>query len=305
MDFNFKDEKSKKIFEKQTNHSKPKNRNHNKGYKKKDSFSIDKTKIPKDTREVLNNLKDIDNFNLKLNKFARFDISDIKKTNEEKFIFYRNKAKDLEDIEIKINFGDFNFKDNIENQEKYIKAIFKKNIQNFSFKTDYRLLIGSEQSIYETSLRLHHIYGIPYIPASAIKGVARSYIIIEKFDSKEEKALEDKDFKKVFGSQEQEGRVIFFDAFPITKPTIKVDIMNPHYGGYYNEGKAPTDDKNPVPINFLTVENTEFKFFIASKESLESFKIKDKTIEEWLKEALHNHGIGAKSAVGYGYFNEL
>jgi CRISPR/Cas system CMR subunit Cmr6 (Cas7 group RAMP superfamily) len=31
-------------------------------------------------------------------------------------------------------------------------------------------------------------------------------------------------------------------------------------------------------------------------------QIRDKSIKEWLKEALTNHGIGAKTAVGYGYF---
>ncbi len=248
-------------------------------------------RVPNDTCLILQNAKiDIDNFHLKLNKFTIFNNNDeakIKEQNISETFFNRN----WDYYKLKI--------------EEYQHSIQKFNPKIIKLETSYRLVIGSEQSIYESSLRLHHIYGIPYIPASAIKGVLRSYIIIEKFDSKEEKALEDKDFKKVFGSQEQEGRVIFFDAFPTSKPKLKVDIMNPHYGHYYNDGKAPTDDKNPIPINFLTVEETEFKFFIASKDSLESFKIKDKSIGEWLKEALHNHGIGAKNAVGYGYFNEL
>lgn len=187
-------------------------------------------------------------------------------------------------------------------------------MQPFKLKTDYRLLIGSEQSIYETSIKLHHIYGIPYIPASAIKGVVRSYTILEYFADELEKykdrysKFEDEVlfkcnwFVDIFGSQENEGRVIFFDAFPTSKPTIKVDIMNPHYGHYYNEGKAPTDTKNPIPINFLTVENTEFEFFIASKESLDNFQVKDTAFEIYFQEALKNHGIGAKTAVGYGYF---
>ncbi len=244
----------------------------------KDSFDISKTKIPKDTREILKDFKSIDNFNLKLNKFARF---------EKKFIFFRNKVKDLEDIEIKANFGNFNFEENITKQEKYIKAIFKENIRSFSLKTDYRLIIGSEQSIYETSIRLHHIYGIPYIPASAIKGVVRSYIEQkEKLDT----------FIEMFGDENQEGKIVFFDAFPVTKPKIEVDIMNPHYGHYYNEGKAPTDTNNPIPINFLTVADTSFGFIIGSKEKI------DEDFTSLFKKAMINHGIGAKTAVGYGYF---
>ena len=43
--------------------------------------------------------------------------------------------------------------------------------------------LGGE-SVYETSITLHHIYGIPYIPASSIKGVVRSWIITEVFGEK-------------------------------------------------------------------------------------------------------------------------
>jgi len=262
-------------------------KNQNQGYEIKDSFDIAKTKIPKDTREALRDFEKIDNFHLKLNKYARFE-------DEKPMFFKTEKGKTV--FSIYSNFGDFNFEDNIEKQQKYIKEIFKENIQSFLFKTDYRLLIGAEQSIYETSIRLHHIYGIPFIPSSAIKGVVRSYLIMEKFNSKEEEALKDDDFKNYFGTQEQEGKIIFFDAFPITKPKIKIDIMNPHYGHYYNDGEAPTDTKNPIPINFLTVEDTTFQFLLGSKEEIDSGFV------NLFKEALTNHGIGAKTAVGYGYF---
>jgi len=242
-------------------------------------------KVPNDTCSVITDygLKNIDNFHLKFNKFAQYN------SELDKFVF----DKYIE------NFNFFNYKEVSDNYRDRLKDLYA-NLKSFEFKTDYRLVIGAEQSIYETSMRLHHIYGIPYIPASAIKGVVRSYIIIEKFRSEEEEALKDKDFVKAFGSQDQEGKVIFFDAFPTSKPTIKVDIMNPHYGHYYNDGKAPTDTKNPIPINFLTVENTEFEFFIATK--IKQITFKEKRFLVVFKEALQNHGIGAKSAVGYGYF---
>jgi len=280
MEINFKDEKSKKLFERKSNNSKSKHINHNKGYKKKDSFDISKTKVPKDTREVLNDFKDIDNFNLKLNRFARFE--------NEKPIFFKSEKGKVQ-FSIYPNFGDFNFKENIKKQEEYIKAMFQENIQSFSFKIDYRLVIGAEQSIYKTSIRLHHIYGIPFIPSTAIKGVVKSYI--------EQEEQLDK-YIGLFGTEDSEGKIIFFDAFPTTPPTIKVDIMNPHYGHYYNKGKAPTDTNNPIPINFLTVENTSFQFFIASQEKI------DESFITLFEEALQDHGIGGKTAVGYGYFKE-
>jgi len=241
-------------------------------------------RVPNDTCVILQNPKvNIDNFHLKLNKFTIFNDDDepkIKEQNISETFFNRN-----------WNFYESKIK-------KYNEVIQSFNPKSFKLRTSSRLLIGSEQSIYKTSIRLHHIYGIPFIPSTAIKGVMRSYMIERDFKSKEEDALKDESFVKYFGSQDNEGKIIFFDAFPITKPTIKVDIMNPHYGHYYNDGKAPTDTKNPIPINFLTVEDTTFEFFIASKETLDNGFI------DLFKEALINHGIGAKTAVGYGYFEE-
>ena len=238
-------------------------------HKTEDEILISPIRVPHDTYLIIKE-HSIGNFHLKLNKFAKFD-------NEKGYKLDKN---------INVNFGDFDFEKNIKKQEKVVKKLFK-NHHIGSFKTDYRLLIGGEQSIYETSIRLHHIYGIPYIPSTAIKGVVKSYIEQEgKLD----------DFIDMFGSQDQEGKIVFFDAFPTTKPTIKVDIMNPHYGHYYNEGKAPTDDKNPIPINFLTVEDTTFQFLIGFKDKV------DKGFVDLFKEALTEHGIGAKTAVGYGYF---
>jgi len=233
-----------------------------------------------------------------------------------------------------------------------------------NIKPDWRLAIGlGTASIYETGITLHHIYGIPYIPASSIKGVVRSWIITEFFGNSENypfipteekefplvnaeyRALRDENFCKIFGcpkevkavrfskmgidkyepvltkngeydyknaeatglNTEHIGLVTFFDAFPTTPPIIEPDIMNPHYPEYYGGDKAPTDYQNPVPIPFLTVKDTDFQFIIGSKkEALANFYVgktdadKNKTIDIWLKEALENHGIGAKTAVGYG-----
>jgi len=300
------------------NKNEPKPKSHSNQKKGEVKTSLPNMKVPKDTQEALKDFKEIDNFHLKLNQFARFE--------EGKPIFFKS-TKGKVDFSIVPNFGDFNFKDNLTKQEQIIKALFGENYHEKDLTTSYRLVIGGEVTVYETSMRLHHIYGIPYIPASGIKGVVRSYIITEKFATElenykdrytkfEEEVLFAKDekgeyiekeFVDIFGSQDKTGKVTFFDAFPTDKPNLKVDIMNPHYGDYYSKKEAPTDTKNPVPINFLTVEDTKFRFMIGAKEELNSFIIKDKeekdkTIETWLTEALQNHGLGAKTAVGYGYF---
>jgi CRISPR-associated protein Cmr6 len=244
-------------------------------------------KIPRDTRGVLGNKK-IDNFHLKLNRFAKF-----------------NKGYKLQYQSINQNFFNENWSfyfDKISNYYCDIQKL-KLNLYKEYLKIHYRLLIGAEQSIYETSIRLHHIYGIPYIPSTAIKGVVRSYIIQENYNNSEDKALDNPKFQQWFGSQEQEGKIVFFDAFPISQPTIKVDIINSLYPDYYDNKKGenknhipPTDDQNPRLVNFLTVEDTEFKFLLGFQDEV------DNNFIELFKKALTNHGIGAKTAVGYGYF---
>ena len=94
---------------------------------------------------------------------------------------------------------------------------------------------------------------------------------------------------------------------PFESPKIEPDVMNPHYGDYYNGKKPPADYLNPVPIYFLTVKNTKFNFMIAVRENIntEDTKLGIGTLaditKKWLEKALKEHGIGAKTAVGYGY----
>ncbi|MCF6158371.1 MAG: type III-B CRISPR module RAMP protein Cmr6 [wastewater metagenome] len=320
-------------------------------------------KLPYDTYETLKDrLNIIDNFLLKYSKCAEFS---------------KNK-EGREEVKIKPNYGfSFNGKlkellENIQNRKREIVNSLKNNTITMNFKAivDWRLIVGlGSSSVYETSMTLHHIYGIPYIPGSAIKGVLRHFIVSElltkdlpddnlnvmnklieidniksliekgsetiknaltiheKGENNHSKKIEPsvkllgkvlagwddlEKVRKIFGNQSQQGRVIFLDSFPVIPPKIKPDVMNPHYGDYYS-GKdkngnpvPPADYLNLVPIYFLTVEDTSFDFYLAAKKKdKDTFKEKigSFTIEEWLKKALCEHGIGAKTAVGYGYFN--
>jgi len=198
-----------------------------------------------------------------------------------------------------------------------------KKIDNLT--SSWRLIIGLGASHpQETSMTLHHIYGIPYIPGSAIKGVTRHWSVL-KFAEKKNKT-EDMEFEKdiekvsnalekgedlelevekitfkdlieIFGTQEKQGKVIFFDAYPFGEIRLKIDVMNPHYPKYYLEGQPPADWQTPVPIKFLTVENTKFQFYLASKEQTLVEKARS-----LLLETIQNYGIGAKTSLGYGIF---
>ncbi len=122
-------------------------------------------------------------------------------------------------------------------------------------------------------------------------------------------------FKLLFGTQKQKGAVIFMDAFPVNKYTLKLDVMNVHYPKYYRgEGNYAADWESPNPVFFLTVVDTEFQgAIIVNKRFFNRLKgnstyYENKLAEEGielLKSALENHGIGAKTSVGYGYLKNI
>jgi CRISPR type III-B/RAMP module RAMP protein Cmr6 len=172
------------------------------------------------------------------------------------------------------------------------------------FTPDWRMVTGmGEASVYETNMTLHHIYGIPYIPASTIKGVLRHYLN-ELEDGKDhiEKILGEGD--AVSSTKKPvRGHCIFFDAFPLTAPRIELDVMTPHYPDYYTGDKPPADWQSPNPIHFLTIgKGTHFRFMIGMPGLDDLLKVK---LSKWLEDALQNKGMGAKTAVGYGYWEKL
>lgn len=336
-------------------------------------YSIQKTKLPLDTRESLGE-NDIDNYYLKLNKAVNFIFN--KEKHREEPILFRPEYKDVDGKfkKFEINFN-FNQLDKIikvlENRQSHIRKELEQQgyeIEKAKLKPDWRLIVGlGNESVYETSMTLHHVYGIPYIPGSAIKGVTRHYFIqnefeetgcewkqinvfenvLENFDVKKDEKLKFKDFDKkfstkkrktsedlykffyensnikyeakilievyqiLFGSQKKKGSIVFFDAFPVEVPKIEPDVMNVHYPDYYGDDKPPADYQNPRPIYFLTVKETRFEFMIGIKgknnATIKNGKFKDKRpLElafEYMRKALSEYGIGAKTAVGYGYMN--
>ncbi|WP_422448331.1 type III-B CRISPR module RAMP protein Cmr6 [Thermoanaerobacterium sp. DL9XJH110] len=261
-------------------------------------------RMPKDTSILIEKENNIDNFYLKLNKAAHFNI--------DKF--------DLTEAIKGENFKKFPINSLVKRQLLSLKDMGIQ-YERINFVPQWRLIVGlGHESVYETSMTLHHIYGIPYIPAQGIKGVLRSFIINQLFakndegefdlENAEKKALKDPGFKFIFGDEKQQGKVRFFDAYPASEPKIEVDIMNPHYGPYYKgEEKYPGDYYNPVPVTFLTVRDTEFIIYFGVKQednkAIEKGKFEGQkplaVISCCLEKALKEHGIGAKTAAGYGY----
>ena len=312
--------------------------------------------LPNDTEKIID-ITRCENNLLLLNRFVEWEASD---KNPGRMRISNNFLKKMESLNIVSEYSAKRHKNLIE-RLKYTHYL-----KEPTFKVGWRMIVGlGAENIHETSMTLHHIYGIPYIPGSALKGIARDVAmadlcsevenekpdvmdtLISMPDSNEtdeekrkreitkygkvkrqneisvkpEDSTIDKIIKgwskfetaqKVFGGQKQAGNVIFFDAFPEKDVTIKLDIMNPHYPEYYSGNEAPTDWQNPKPIKFLTVENTPFNFALAlnkketdqNRNKIDSDPALLNAAEAWLKKALEEHGVGAKTSVGYGYFSQ-
>jgi CRISPR-associated protein Cmr6 len=186
--------------------------------------------------------------------------------------------------------------------------------KHMDFTTDWRFVSGLGMAhVLETGFVWHRVLGVPYLPGSSVKGMVRAWA--------EQYADIRDDAKRLFGpapesadNDRDTGSLIVFDAIPFGKPTLEVDIMNPHYGKYYGEKvengmpkNPPADYLSPVPVFFLTVaKGAKFRFALALRPGLEGCSKHKDDLQlgfKLLAEALASIGAGAKTAVGYGYFN--
>jgi CRISPR-associated protein Cmr6 len=202
-----------------------------------------------------------------------------------------------------------------------------------TFKAATPLIIGlGMESVYETALTLHPVYGFPYIPGQALKGSLRSFIIQERFGANEKQALSNDCFSFLFGKAGEEGlkqnetskgALCFFEALPLDI-ALQPDIMNPHYGNYYTGKEPPADYLSPVPIFFLSIKaGATFEAVITIPKRLahslspallsqlyDNPEKKGETdlemlLSYWLEQALGFGGVGAKTAIGYGYMENI
>jgi len=179
----------------------------------------------------------------------------------------------------------------------------------------WRWIVGiGNASILETGITLHKIYGIPYIPGSALKGLTQAWA-----GTWREPILDPENFCKIFGeqtsdnphleSQQRAGEVVFLGAYPDSAkpPKLIVDVMTPHFPKYYQgEREYPLEIEDPIPIPFLAVQGGRYRAYFAARNSkLANVDINIvKQAKELCTEALDDLGVGGKTAKGYGYFNK-
>ncbi|HYO15793.1 MAG TPA: type III-B CRISPR module RAMP protein Cmr6 [Thermoanaerobaculia bacterium] len=168
-----------------------------------------------------------------------------------------------------------------------------------------RMAVGlGAESVLETSLALHHTYGVPYIPGSALKGLAASAahksLEDEKWTKKDAEGKVGEAHRILFGDQESSGYVAFQDALWIppasgSRLPLDLDVTTVHHPDYY-QGKAdapPADWDSPTPVAFLSTRGSYLLAVTGPRDWANAAL-------DILTEALKQEGIGAKTAAGYG-----
>ncbi len=166
-------------------------------------------------------------------------------------------------------------------------------------KVQGRLAVGlGDESVIETAVTLHHTYGVPYIPGSALKGLAANFAHQRLNDDTWRKG--GKGHTVLFGSTEEAGFITFFDALYVPGSGVNGQVLQPdvitiHHQEYYQGGKsAPTEWDNPNPVSFLSAAG---KYLIALAGPDDEWT---NTAFSILGQALQDAGVGAKTSSSYG-----
>lgn len=169
----------------------------------------------------------------------------------------------------------------------------------FEAGLDGRLYIGvSRESALETGLTVNHAYGMPMIPGSALKGLARAV-------ARERLADRVDVITWLFGADTgdespEAGGIVFHDAWwvPGDRPFVE-EVVTPHHRDYYNLGKADaTDFDSPVPAPQIAVQG-RFLFVLEGDPAWSAFA------RALLQTGLEERGVGGKASSGYGFFRDF
>ncbi len=198
-----------------------------------------------------------------------------------------------------------------------------------------RLLINMAGGVQENAgLALDRCFGLPFIPGSAVKGVARAYALwdIRRTEDRVVKLNKLRLALLAFGftqpditrkkntvgdflwaanddglikeatkpwttSEAFKGLLSFLPAYPTETPTVVAEVLTPH--------PRAGERREPHPIFFPAVEHDSlFGFALVVTRTVENIEFTP-VLEQagaWLRAAITEQGIGAKTGAGYGWF---
>ena len=167
------------------------------------------------------------------------------------------------------------------------------------FRTESPLLVGAgTPHPIEVGMSWHHGLGIPYIPGSSVRGMARAWATLW---------IQDPEVERILGAKGGMGTVAVWDAVPVGPVTLMGDVLTPHYPEFYRNKDAsaePHDWESPVPILYMSVApRATFQIALSPGPRCQTGDVD--RVAAWIGDALEFTGVGAKTSTGYGRLTGL
>lgn len=155
-----------------------------------------------------------------------------------------------------------------------------------------RLIVGlGGESVLEAGITLHHPYGTPVLPGSALKGLACHYAARHLH-------LDADTLNVLSGTTKAAGYITYFDAWFVPNGTrpLAQDVMTVHHPRYYmgSPRRAPWDFDDPNPVSFVVADGSFWLALAGPTPAWTEFALRV------LLAALAEWGIGGKTSSGYG-----
>ncbi|AFY51322.1 uncharacterized protein predicted to be involved in DNA repair (RAMP superfamily) (plasmid) [Nostoc sp. PCC 7524] len=177
---------------------------------------------------------------------------------------------------------------------------------SFRVQCPWRIRVGGHRGPESILLPAFDALGIPYIPSSTLRGVARTQAIREIMAQKN---IEWKDAEKQiapwFGSldaknpSDRSGKVVFLDAYPLANQNQNVLAVDMANNIWQWENNSPKYSPNPNP--FLNLEKPMFIIGLRLANGYQNQQILEQ-VKHWLIRGLQA-GVGSQINTGYGQLN--
>jgi CRISPR-associated protein Cmr6 len=177
----------------------------------------------------------------------------------------------------------------------------------FQVRCLWRIRVGGHRGPESILLPAFDALGMPYIPASTLRGVARTQAIRELMEEEglSWKQAEEAVSRRYFGyldskrGEERSGKVIFLDAYPLPQQSgnsggLAVDMAN-NIWSWDAAGRELLYSPNPNPFYSLS----EATFLVGLRSAHHGDNATLEKVKQWLSQGLAA-GIGSQVNTGYG-----
>jgi CRISPR-associated protein Cmr6 len=178
--------------------------------------------------------------------------------------------------------------------------------KSFKVQCPWRIRVGGHRGPESILLPAFDALGIPYIPSSTLRGVARTQAIREIMAKNNIEWQEaEKQIAPYFGSLEtqdkanQAGKVVFLDAYPLPNQNQNVLAVDMANNIWQWDNNSPKYSPNPNP--FFSLEKPMFLIGLRLASNCQDNDILEK-VKQWLIKGLQA-GVGSQVNTGYGQLN--